>query len=313
MRAVVSKGYGGTEAVEVVEVPVPEPGPGQVLIRVEAAAVHPVDLATRAGALVQGGLMGARAVTGLGWDVAGVVEAAGPGAGLAPGDPVLGLHDLLDVPLGTHAEFVVLDSAAVARRPDGLSPVAAAALPLGALTALQALDALGLATGETLLVTGAAGAVGGFAVELAAARGLRVVALAGAADEKRARASGAEWFVDRAAVEGGDLGAAVRALVPGGTDGALDAAVLGVPAQAAVRSRGAFAAVLGGQPLPLRGIRVRNVWVTADGTALAGLAGLAARGVLTPRVADTLPLADAARAHERLAAGGLRGRLVLTP
>ncbi|MEV1009836.1 zinc-binding dehydrogenase [Streptomyces sp. NPDC049881] len=312
MRAVVSRGYGGPGGVEVVEVPVPEPGPGQVLVRVEAAAVNPVDLATRAGALAEGGLMSPRAVTGLGWDVAGVVAAAGPGAGFAPGDPVLGLRDLLDVPLGTHAEYAVLDAAAVARRPDGLPPVAAAALPLGGLTALQALGLLGLPAGGTLLVTGAAGSVGGFAVELAAARGLRVVALAGAGDEVGARACGAEWFVAREAA-GDDLGAAVRALVPGGVDGALDAAALGVAALAAVRTRGAFTAVLGGQPLPLRGIRVRNQWIAADGEALAALAGRAAAGELTPRVAGTVPLADAARAYERLAAGRLRGRLVLTP
>ncbi|MGW2873700.1 zinc-binding dehydrogenase, partial [Kitasatospora sp. NPDC001225] len=101
---------------------------------------------------------------------------------------------------------------------------------------------------------------------------------------------------------------------PGGHPGPLHAALLGVRALGAVRGRGAFVAVAAGSaPVPLRGIRVANVWITADGPALARLSGLAADGRLTLRVADTLPLADAADAHRRLEAGGLRGRLLLTP
>ncbi|MFJ8623391.1 zinc-binding dehydrogenase [Kitasatospora sp. NPDC093550] len=110
------------------------------------------------------------------------------------------------------------------------------------------------------------------------------------------------------------MAAAVRESVPGGVDGAVDAALLGVRALGAVRGRGAFVAVAGGsEPVGLRGIRVANVWITADGPALAHLATLAADGSLTLRVADTLPLEKAVEAHQRLAAGGLRGRLVLTP
>ncbi|GGY26368.1 NADPH:quinone reductase [Streptomyces omiyaensis] len=312
MRALVLDSFGGPDVLRIADVPVPAAGPGQVRVRVEAATVHPVDLATRAGALAGAGLMSGGGRTGLGWDAAGVVEETGPGVThVRPGDRVIGMNDRLDVSLGTQAEHVVLDAHAVVPAPAGLAPAAAATLPLAGLTALQALDALALPGGETLLVTGAAGAVGGYAVQLAAARGLRVVATARAADEELVRELGAALFVPA----GPDrLGTAVRALVPGGAAGALDAAVLGAAALDAVRTSGAFAAlVAGGAPYPLRGIGVTPVWVRADRAGLARLAALAEEGTLTPRVADTLPLARAAEAHHRLSRGGLRGRLVLVP
>ncbi|MFF8411444.1 alcohol dehydrogenase catalytic domain-containing protein [Streptomyces omiyaensis] len=312
MRALVLDSFGGPEVLRIADVPVPAAGPGQVRVRVEAATVHPVDLATRAGALAGAGLMSGGGRTGLGWDAAGVVEETGRGVThVRPGDRVIGMNDRLDVSLGTQAEHVVLDAHAVVPAPAGLAPAAAATLPLAGLTALQALDALALPGGETLLVTGAAGAVGGYAVQLAAARGLRVVATARAADEELVRELGAALFVPA----GPDrLGTAVRALVPGGAAGALDAAVLGAAALDAVRTGGAFAAlVAGGAPYPLRGIGVTPVWVRADRAGLARLAALAEEGTLTPRVADTLPLARAAEAHHRLSRGGLRGRLVLVP
>ncbi|MYR43299.1 zinc-binding dehydrogenase [Streptomyces sp. SID5910] len=308
MRAVVARGYGGPGVLETVTVPLPEPGPGQVRVHVEAATVNPVDLVTRSGALVEAGLMAEREQTGIGWDVAGVVDRAGAGVtAFVPGQRVIGLRDLLDVSLGAYAEYAVLDAAAVAPAPPDVPAEAAATLPLNGLTALQALDLLGLVAGDTVLVTGAAGAVGGFAVELAVRRGLRVVAQAGSADEEFVRGLGAEWVVGRAVA---DLASEVRRLVPGGTDGALDTAGLGIRALAAVRTRGSYATVAGGTaPLPLRGIRVHQQWISADGPALAELAALG----LTLRVAETLPLEHAAEAHKRLAAGGIRGRLVLVP
>ncbi|MEV6034757.1 NADP-dependent oxidoreductase [Nonomuraea sp. NPDC052116] len=311
MRAVVIHAFGGPEVLEIVDVPVPVVRERQVRVRVEAATVNPVDLATRSGALTEAGLLPARDVIGIGWDVAGTADAVGPGVtGVVPGERVIGLSDRLDVPLGAQAEYVVLDADAVTRAPSGRSPVEAATLPLNGLTAVQALDRLELAAGRTLLITGAAGAVGGFAVQLAAARGLRVVAVAGAEDEPLVRGLGAEWFVPRTA----RLGEAVRALVPGGVDGALDAAVTGAAALDAVRSGGVFAAlVAGGAPLPLRGTQVFDHWIRADGARLADLVALVEAGSLTLRVAEALPLDQVAAAHHRLAKGGLRGRLVLVP
>ncbi|MFF0771467.1 NADP-dependent oxidoreductase [Nonomuraea wenchangensis] len=311
MRAVVIRAFGGPEVLQIADVPMPIAGEGQVRIRVEAATVNPVDLATRSGALTEAGLLPVRDLIGIGWDVAGTVDQTGPGVtGLRRGDRVIGLSDRLDVPLGAQAEYVVLDADAVAAAPAGVSAVQAATLPLNGLTAAQALDGLDLEHGQTLLVTGAAGAVGGFAVQLAAARGLRVIAVAGADDEPLVRRLGAELFVPRTA----RLGEAVRRLVPGGAHAALDAAVVGVAALDAVRSGGAFAAlVAGGAPLPLRGIRVFHHWIRADGARLSGLAALVEAGSLTLRVAESRPLDQVADAHRRLAAGGLRGRLVLTP
>jgi NADPH:quinone reductase-like Zn-dependent oxidoreductase len=311
MRAVVVRSFGGPEVLELAEVAKPQVGPGQVGIRVEAAAVNPIDAFTRLGAVIEAGLVPPTDVLGLGWDVAGVVEEVGLGVtGFGPGDRVIGLHDRLEQPLGGQAEYAVLDADAVARAPKGASAEAASTLPLNGLTAAQALDLLDLRAGQTLLVTGAAGGVGGYAVELAALRGLRVVAVAEQDDERDVRGFGAEWFVPRSA----DLAPAVRALVPGGVDGALDAAVVGVRALGAVRGAGAFVAVTGGgAPVSLRGIRVSAVYVRADGAGLNELAALVEAGRLTLRVADTYPLDEVAAAHERLAKGGLRGRLVLVP
>lgn len=315
MRAIIIRAPGGPEALEDAEVPVPAPGPGQVRIRVAAAAVNPVDTAIRSGAMADAGLMpafGSRAWFGVGMDVAGTVQAVGPDVTrLAAGDAVIGLQDRLDVPLGAYAEALVLDAAAVTHAPRSVPPVEAATLPLNALTALQALDLLALPEGATLLVTGAAGAVGGYAVELAAHRGLRVVASASAADEALVRRLGADMFVPREA----HLSDAVRALVPGGVDGAVDAALLAGAALDAVRNGGTFTTVNGGPaiPVPLRGITVHNEWIRADATQLGLLAALVDEGRLTLRVADTLPLSEAPKAHERLESGPLRGRLVLTP
>jgi NADPH:quinone reductase len=293
------------------EVPIPAAGPGQVRIRVEAAGVNPVDAATREGWLVEAGLQPPREVIGLGWDVAGTVDKLGAGVThFTPGDRVVGLYDRLDRAVGPYADYLVLDKGDIAAAPATVAAVAAATLPLNALTADQALDLLDLGPGQSLLVTGAAGGLGGFAVQLAALRRLRVVAAAGDHDEELVRSLGAELFVPRSA----DLAAEVRALIPGGVDAAIDAATVGLRALDAVRGGGAFIAVAAGAaPVPLRGTRVTNVWIRADGARLAELASLVDTGRLTLRVAGTYPLTEVAAAHKRLAEGALRGRLVVVP
>ncbi|MFE5505194.1 NADP-dependent oxidoreductase [Amycolatopsis japonica] len=309
MRAVVVRRFGGPEVLEFADVPVPSPGPGQVRVKVAAAAVNPVDAGTRTGFLTEAGIVPPREALGIGWDVAGTVDAVGDDVtGFAIGDSVIGLRDRPSAALGTYAEFVVLDADALAAAPRTASPEEAATLPLNGLTAVQALDLLDLPPGATVLVTGAAGAVGGYAVTLAKARGFRVVAVAGSADEALVRGFGAAVFVPR----GDFLADRVRAVIPGGVDAALDTALLGLEALDAVASRGRFVVfAAGAAPIPLRGITVEHVWIRADGTALAGLAALVDDGTLALRVADTLPLGDAVKAHELLASGGLRGRLVL--
>ncbi len=192
MKAVVIHRFGGPEVLELAELEVPEPAAGQVRIRVQAAAVNPVDIATRAGWLADDGLMRADGQIGIGWDLAGVIDAVGSAVkGSRAGDPVIAMRDLLSASIGAQAEYVVLDTDAVAPAPRSVSPVEAATIPLNGLTATQALDLLALREGQWLLVTGAAGGVGGFALQLAALRGLKIVATASARDEPLAYELGA--------------------------------------------------------------------------------------------------------------------------
>jgi NADPH:quinone reductase len=306
MRAVVVRKYGGPEALEVVDVAVPEPGAGEVRIKVAAAAVNPVDIATRAGAFAE--RIGDRPTVGIGWDVAGTVDAVGPDvSGFAYGASVIALLDTLAVDLGTYAEYVIVPATSVAPAPTSVDPVAASTLALNALTAEQALDLLALPESATLLVTGAAGGLGGYTVALARRRGLRVVANASSADEK---AIGADLFVAR----GDDVAKRVRELVPGGVDAVLDAAELRDPALDAVRDGGGYIAVNDpATPESVRDINVQTVHIHHDGPRLAELARQVDAGTLAVRVATTFGLEQAADAHRLLEKGGIRGRIVLIP
>ena len=308
MRAVTFGSFGGPDVQAVTGIPIPEPGYGQVRIRVQAAPVHPADLFARSGAMAA--LLPSRPYHVLGWDVAGTVDAVGAGVGqFAPGDPVVGMSDWLASNVGTQAEFVVLNAAALAAAPADIDPVAASTLPVNALTALTALDRLDLREGQILAVTGAGGAVGGYAVELARHRGIQTVALGAAQDELFLTGLGAT-FVPR----GDDPADALRSAAPDGADGLLDTAAIGAPVLGAVRDGGAFVAVLPPATPPAeRGIRVDTVRVHSDGAQLTELVHLVQRGQLTLRVAQTLPFTQAAHAHALFAKGGTRGRFVLTP
>lgn len=310
MRAAVVRGFGGPEVLQVIDVPVPEPGPGEVLVRVAGASVNVADVMVRTGANVEYGATAAREQFGLGADAAGTVAAAGDGVTtFRVGDAVVGTQERLDRPLSTQAEYVVLETWELAAAPPGVDLVRLATLGLNATTADQALDALGLRPGQWLLVTGAAGGVGLYAVELARLRGLRVVAQANAGDEPLLRDAGAELFVAR----GEDLVPAVRRLVPGGVHGAIDAANLAAGAADAVRHGGAFVSLLGSAPMPRREVAMTNLAWHTDPGRLAKLAAYAGAGAISLRVARTYPLEQVAQAHEALAAGGLRGRIVLVP
>ncbi|MFJ1963981.1 NADP-dependent oxidoreductase [Streptomyces massasporeus] len=296
MRAVVVNSFGGPENVEVVETEVPEPGAREIRIKVAAASLNPVDAGVRAGVFG-----GAGKRIGLGWDVAGTVDAVGVASSWSVGDEVVALDYGMVKPMGTHAEYVVVDTDAAALAPTTVDAVRAASLPLNALTASQALDRLELAPGDALLVTGAAGAVGGYAVQLAAHRGISVTGLAREGDEAFVRSLGAGGFIG-GAVADRDF------------DAVLDAAVLGEPALAAVRDGGRYIGVIPqAEPASVRGVRTGAVEVSADGARLAELVRLVDEGVLTTRVAETFALEDAAKAHARLDGGGVRGRLVLVP
>lgn len=302
MRVIEAREFGGPEVLVETQRPEPVAGPDQVAVRVRAATVNPVDWFTRSGALAA---MAPHLTPPLvlGWDLVGTVEGTG--------ERVAGMVPWFAAGTGTYAEIVLADPSWLAPVPDGLDDVTAATLPLNGLTARQALDLLDLPAGATLLVTGASGAVGGYAVQLAAAAGIEVLAVGSRGDEEWVSALGAKHLLARA--EAPDLAAAVRELVPGGVDGVLDAAAAGPALIAAVRDGGVFTAVLDATlPEAERGIRASKVSVVPDAAALRTLLDALAAGTLSTRVAGTLPLAEAAQAHERAAAGGLRGKLVLT-
>ncbi|WHT21347.1 NADP-dependent oxidoreductase [Crossiella sp. CA-258035] len=304
MRAILIKKFGGPEVLEVAEVAVPEPGAGQVRIKVEAAALNPVDLLSANGFFVKRGQLPEAEAYGVGWDVAGVVDAVGEGVtGYAAGDRVIGLSDQVDRVPDVQAEYAVLPATALAPFPAGRTAAEAASLPLNSLTADQSIDLLELAEGSTLLVTGAAGGVGGYAVELGTARGLRVIATAGAADEELVRGFGAAEFIPR--------GASLTTF--GQVDGVIDAANVGEAALAAVRGGGGFISVDGSKPDSDRDVRVFAVLATADGARLAELSELVAKGELSVRVSEVLPFEQVTEAYTKLAAGGYRGRIVLAP
>ncbi|MEV1321547.1 NADP-dependent oxidoreductase [Micromonospora arborensis] len=300
MRAVSYAQFGGPEVLQVADVPVPEPGPGQVRVRVAASVVHPVDLMVRAGRFP------APLPTGLpytpGWDVAGSVDAVGPAVKeFTIGDEVIGFSPWLQTTAGAHAEYVVLDAAWLTSAPTSVPAAESATLPANGLAAAQALDLLALPAGSAVLVTGAAGQVGGFVLALARASGLHATGLAGVDDREFVESLGAAFLS--------------RADDPTGTfDAVIDLAVIGPSLLDLIRDGGGYVAASPPlRPEPVRGIRTFALEVQPDGSRLGELVKLVTSGDIPLRVADVYPFADAAAAHERLARGGVRGGVVIVP
>jgi NADPH2:quinone reductase len=311
MRAAGVTEFGGPEALHLVDVPAEPLGAGQVRVRVTAAAVNPTDTYARNGTYA-----GRDPVKEFpyvpGMDVAGVLTEIGEGVEtyLAVGERVMGIV----VPTGAHGgyrEDLVLPAGSVARVPAGASDVQAATLPMNGLTARLALDLMDLAPGQVLAVTGAAGAFGGYVVQLAKAEGLTVVADASEADEQLVRDLGADVVVPR----GDDVATRIREEFPDGVDGLADGSVQDAAVLPAVEDGGAVTTVRGYRGDGRRDLRVMPVLVrryAEEQAALDRLREQVEQGQVTLRVAATLPAAEAAEAHRRLEAGGVRGRLVLT-
>jgi NADPH:quinone reductase-like Zn-dependent oxidoreductase len=309
MKAVAFSRFGGPEVLEVADLPMPEPVSGQVRVHVAAATVNPTDIGMRSGgrssALEQ---LPRPLVPGM--ELAGVVDAVGAGAAWQVGDRVLGIALPMQTGRGAQSEYTVVPAESVVRVPDGVSLEQAATLPMNGLTARRALDMMGLSRGQVLAVTGAAGAVGGYAIQLGVAEGLRVIAVGSSSDEALLRGLGASEIVPR----GPDFTSAIRAIVPSGVDGLLDAAVIGQPALAAIRDGGQMACVRAFEGEAERGIHVQQVRVSdyaRNQAALQSLADMVAAGQLTLRVAETFPPSAAAEAQQKLQAGGVRGRLLI--
>ncbi|WP_280181397.1 alcohol dehydrogenase catalytic domain-containing protein [Nocardia farcinica] len=296
-RAAVVRTPGGPDAIELIELPVSAPGPGEVRVAVAAATVNPVDLSTVGGLFHQLGLIHQPDHVGIGWDFAGTVAAAGAGVDLPVGTRVAGVLTGFDRDLGAYAEQLVVPAAAVAPVPDALDLPTAATVGINGLAASQLAELLGDGPGR-LLITGAAGTVGAYLVPLARDRGWQVTGLARAEDEPFLR----------------DLGAEFTTAPAPGFDAVADAAALGGPALALVRDGGTYLGVRPGMaPAAERDITVDVVETRPDTARLAELLDAAARGVLPTRVHAVVPLSEAAAAHRAVAKGGVRGKYVLAP
>ncbi|WP_426513510.1 NADP-dependent oxidoreductase [Dactylosporangium sp. McL0621] len=305
MRAVIITHPGDPSVLEVAERPIPRPGPNQVVIRAAAATVNPTDVLLRQRG---DGVLSPPWIPGV--EVAGTVAGVGEGADFQPGERVFAVVNARSPEGGAQAEFVLASAASVVRTPAGVSDVEAATIPMNGLTVLQALRRLGLPRGATLGVIGSAGAVGQYAVQLGVHAGLRVLADAKPGDEELVRGFGAHEVIARS----DNPGAAFRAVVPGGVDGLIDAAVIDAAALAPIRDHGALATLRFWAGPAERGIRIEPVMVLDDMEQIESLRELADHlraGRLTTRIADTYSIDRVGEAHRRLAAGGVRGRLVL--
>jgi len=320
MKAVGVTDFGDPDVLKLVDVPRPSAGPGQIRIRVHAATVNPGDTLLRVGDLadiLRAGPLDPPYRPGM--EAAGIVDEIGPGTqtDLRVGDRAMVIVMPIDATGGAYAEYLAVDADQATHAPAGSTHVEAATLPMNGLTARLALDVLNLDPGETLAVTGSAGAVGGYAIQLAKADGLRVIAEAAAADDNLVATLGADQIVAR----GQDVGQRIRQWWPEGVAAVVDAALQGADVEAAIRDGGQLAVLRGlGERRSAalgdaRGIVVREVWVpryTHAHAKLDELRSLTEQGMLTLRVARTYPAAEAAEAHRALQAGGIRGRLVLT-
>jgi NADPH:quinone reductase-like Zn-dependent oxidoreductase len=311
MRAVGVTQFGGPEVLQVLDIPEPVPGPGEVRVRVHAAAVNPTDTGFRSG-VTSSRFEGRPGPFVPGMDAAGTLDAIGPDVetSLKVGDPVIAVVLPYGQSGGAYADLIVAPASSVVRAPAGVDLPSASTLLMNALTARLALDDLGIAKGGTVAVTGAAGAFGGYAVELAKVDGLVVIADASAADEELVARLGADEVVRR----GDDVASRIRKLVPVGVHGVADGALLHELILPAVRDRGGLAVVRGWEGPSERGITIYPVWVRralTDTAQLNALRDQAEAGTLTMRVAEVLPPGRAAEAHRRLEAGGVRGRFVL--
>ncbi|MFC5149153.1 NADP-dependent oxidoreductase [Streptomyces aureoversilis] len=309
MHAIRQESAGGPEVLRLVETDRPVPGATEILVRVRAAGVNPVDWKTRARGSYY---TGDTPPFGLGFDVSGVVEEVGDGVTLyAPGDEVYGMPRFPH-PAGAYAEYVAAPARHFAPKPQGLDHVQAAGLPLAALTAWQAVvDTARVTEGQRVLIHAAAGGVGHLAVQIAKARGAYVIGTASAGKHDFLRGLGADELIDYReqdfAEELGDLDAVVesisgdyparslRTLRPGGI--LVSLLPLTEPVLAEARERG---------------IRAVRMMVEPDLAGLRSISELVETGRLRTEIAAVLPLAEAGKAHELGETGRTSGKIVLT-
>jgi NADPH2:quinone reductase len=283
------------------------------LVRVVASATNPVEAKIRAN----GKWSGIQLPAVIGYDAAGVVEALGPGVTeFQAGDAVYYTPEIFKNPVGTHAEYNVVPASIVAHKPKNLGFVEAAAVPLAAGTAYEAVvRRLRVALGETLLIHGAGGGVGSFAVQIAKALGARVLATAGTSNQALLRELGADVAIDYSKE---DFAESVGRETGGqGVDAVFDAVGGDLVARSipVTRAFGRLATILAPQG-DVGGIYVRNqtlhgVFLTRERARLEALRVLIERNQVKPIIGEVLPLEDVQTAHQRLDSGHGRGKIVL--
>ncbi len=305
MKAIRLDAFGAADQLRLQDVPMPAPGPRDVLVRVIAAGVNPVDWKIRSGALAA--LFPVRTPATLGWDAAGIVTAAGAEVdAFKPGDAVFFFADFAHG--GTYAEFVAVDAAQVALKPRTLSFAQAAAVPTAALAAWRAIEIANVRPGQKVLVHGGGGPLGSVAAQLARRAGAQVVVTAGDASIAIARATGAQDVIN---YQHQSFAALVRDV-----DAAID--TVGGPVQEASWStlkRGGILVATAMPPSAERaaasGVRAEMLQTPPSGAVLGKIADLVDAGELRVAVSHEFALADAARAHRLGESGQARGKIVL--
>jgi NADPH:quinone reductase-like Zn-dependent oxidoreductase len=298
MRAVVMRHTGGPEVLDLEELERPEPAEGQVLIRIRAASVNPIDWKFRRG------LVPKELPAVLGSDVSGTVELS-RAAEFSEGEDVFGF-----AASGAYAELASAAGSAIARKPKGLSHEQAAALPVAGLTAWQALfDRGGLQAGQTALVAGAAGGVGHLAVQFARHAGARVIGTGSSRNREYVLGLGAAEYLDYTKQDVGALARDVDVVFD--TVGGETTATL----LSTLRQGGILVTIAGAPPEQAArelGVRAELLIMSPSSEQLAGIAELVAAGEVRVEIAETLPLAEIGRAHELSESGHTRGKIVLS-
>ncbi|MFI1911936.1 NADP-dependent oxidoreductase [Nocardia sp. NPDC020380] len=309
MKAIIQHTVGGPEVLELAEVERPTPIPTEVLVRVHAAGVNPIDVGVRSG---QARFLGEPPFT-VGWDLSGVVEELVPGVTrFEIGDEVYGMPAFPHA-ASAYAEYVTAPSRQLARKPRNLSHIQSAALPLAGLTAWQGLaDTARLEPGQRVLIHGGGGGVGHLAVQIAKALGAQVITTASAGKREFVAGLGADEIIDYHATDFTEVLHDLDVVFDtvGGDNGPRSIEVL--------RPGGMLVSTVGRNDFALRdrtvaaGRRFAGLTVEPDRVGLEAMTELAEAGKLVPHVEQVLPLAEAAKAHELLESRSGRGKIVLT-
>ena len=304
MKAIVAHEYGGPEVLKFEEVPRPEPKENEALVRVIASGVNPADPLTLSGKYARE--FGTHLPLIPGYDIAGIVEKTGVKVTkLKAGDAIYGYPTFG----GGWADYVTVTEGEVAAKPASLSFTEAAAVPMGALTAWQALvDVAQLRAGQTILIHGGSGGVGSFAVQLAKARGARVIATASTANQDLLKQLGADVAIDYTKTKFEEVAKDV--------DVVLDTVGRDTLARSyAIVKKGGIVTTITSRPdqaqLDKYGIRGTSIWSHPEGNELAEITKLIEAGKIKPIVSQTFPLTDAVQATQQAETHHTRGKLVL--